>query len=131
MKKERRDKMIDKSILTSSFKIQSNCVSQFGVEYIRTSLIIKNQKLLENIIQEENSPYTAAEIKADLDLDYCRNYVSFINSVFENMTAEFKEIIYNDYFTVENKNWWAKKYSKSTLYRLKKQALKEFLIYVI
>lgn len=123
--------MIDNSILKSSFKIQSNCVSQFGIEYMRTSLLLKNQKLLETIVQEDSSPYSIAEIKRDIDLQYCANYVAFIDSVFENMSKECKEIIFNDYFSASKNNWWVNKYSKSTLYRLKKQALKEFLIYVI
>lgn len=123
--------MIDKTILESSFKIQCNCVSQFGIEYMRSNLVIKNQNMFNGSIKDNNAPYSVVELKKDIDLDYCEGYVAFINNIFDNMTEECKEILYNEYFTISKPNWWLSKYSKSTLYRLKRQALREFLIYVI
>lgn len=67
---------------------------------------------------------------ASKEKDYLNHYYLFIddvNQAFLNLDNLDKEIINNDFFTPCQYDWWKKYYSKSTYYRLKSQAMSEFL----
>ena len=58
-------------------------------------------------------------------------YIDLIEKVLSSLTAISKEILNEEYLKAnKNDNWWENKYSRSTFFKLKQVALKEFYVYI-
>lgn len=55
------------------------------------------------------------------------HFINFIDGTLELLIKEHKEILVNDYFQQEDKGWWQQYYSKTTYYRIKTNAMNDFL----
>lgn len=49
-----------------------------------------------------------------------------VNFVLSALDKKEKEIIWNEFFFIEDKFWWMRKYNRSTFYRLRSQAIDSF-----
>lgn len=123
--------ILDKTVLESSFKIQCNYIAQYGKEYIRVKLLMANHDLLHDMVQEKENIYSLVDIKNDISISYCENYITYIDNILNSMECEYSRIIQNEFFSKKDHSWWYGVYSKSTFYRLKRKAVAEFLQYVV
>ena len=64
-------------------------------------------------------------------MNYCENYINYIDNILNSMECEDKRILQNEFFSKSNPTWWYGIYSKSTFYRVKKRAVRQFLTYVV
>lgn len=123
--------VLDKTVLESSFKIQCNSVAQYGKEYIRVKLLLANQHIIHDLIKEQEVYYSIVDIKKEISMNYCENYINYIDNILNSMECEDKRILQNEFFSKSNSTWWYGIYSKSTFYRVKKRAVRQFLTYVV
>jgi len=88
-------------------------------------------------LQVISKAYLMAKNKKEDDLKICEedsnnyndysHFVLKVEKVFESMDSVSKEIINNDFFFQSYPFWWVKVYSRTTYYRLKSQAIREFM----
>ena len=49
-----------------------------------------------------------------------------VNFMLSSLTRAMREIIWQEFFFVDDKFWWMRKYNRSTYYRLRAKAIDEF-----
>ena len=59
-----------------------------------------------------------------------KKYIDLIETILNNLTFLSKEIIENEYLKNFDITWWKGKYARSTYFKMKQLAYKEFYIYV-
>lgn len=64
---------------------------------------------------------SAGEELSDDEREICR-----INFILSSMVKREMEIIWNEFFFVEDKFWWMRKYNRSTYYRIRSKAISSF-----
>ncbi len=58
-------------------------------------------------------------------------YVNYIEKILSVLSNDSKEYIENEYIlNLNNASWWTKKYNRSTYFKVRKNAINEFLLYV-
>ena len=50
-----------------------------------------------------------------------------VEKAYSALSENEKNLINNEFFYQDYPDWWRKKYSKATFYRIKKQSMKDFL----
>lgn len=60
-------------------------------------------------------------------LNAYQKYVQRVNDAYETLDDVSKDIINNDFFYEDYPLWWTSRFSKTTYFRLKKQAMLKFL----
>ena len=58
-----------------------------------------------------------------------QNYVNYVNRIYLLLSNESRFIIRNEFILKRDFFWWEKMYSRSTYYRHRSRALKEFIYY--
>ena len=56
-----------------------------------------------------------------------RELVAAIDSTIDTLYPEYRRIIENEYEKKAPKNWWTEYYSRSTFFRVKNEAVQQFL----
>lgn len=56
-------------------------------------------------------------------------FIAYVNDVFTMLSPESRVLLANDYYWKKGVYWWIETYSRSTYYRRKNKALKEFAYY--
>lgn len=75
--------------------------------------------------------YDSLNLKDVKSKEELQNYIQFIETIINNLTNESKEIINKEYLSIDkDKNWWKGKYARSTFFKMKQFAYKEFVLYV-
>ena len=59
-----------------------------------------------------------------------RSLIEILDNALEFLTEESRRIMVNDFKVKTNKSWWQYFYSRTTYYRLKDKATREFLNYL-
>lgn len=54
-------------------------------------------------------------------------YIKRVKSAYETLDDLEKQFINNEFFYQEYPDWWKKRYSKTTYYRIKKKSMMDFL----
>ena len=84
-------------------------------------------------IIRDNYMYSSSKInsilnhKSDVNLDEYHFYVNAVQETFKELGVVAKQFISNDFFYPANDGWWEKLYSRSTYYRLRGEAIKQFI----
>lgn len=90
-----------------------------------TIYMIRYKKALINL------EHYKATILTEDELEESRLYVEYINTVLNNISAFSKEFILNEFVKYQNNpKWWESSYNRSTFFKMRKAAFREFLIYV-
>ncbi|HCK87366.1 MAG TPA: hypothetical protein DHW39_01000 [Erysipelotrichaceae bacterium] len=55
------------------------------------------------------------------------NLVRYIDRALRDCSGDTQLIIRREYLEISSPTWWQEKYAKSTFYRLKKEAVQEFM----
>ncbi|MDD2434283.1 MAG: hypothetical protein PHW67_03400 [Bacilli bacterium] len=58
-----------------------------------------------------------------------QDFVNFVNQVYLLLSTDSRLIIKNDYLLQREDFWWEELYSRSTYYRRRSQALRDFIYY--
>lgn len=72
-----------------------------------------------------NNPRKNSSLDAE-----CLNFSQAVEMVLSMMDPRFSQLIVNEYFEIRP-DWWFDLYARSTFYRIKHQALVEFISYFI
>lgn len=105
-----------KSNAIKEFKQKDVIIKKIGIDYKKANLIKEN-----NFIYEEEKGFYLKEE------DFYLKIKSKVDYVLMNLERELSMILYKEYFSVKDETWWVYYFSKSTYYRLKNKAMKEFL----
>ncbi len=58
-------------------------------------------------------------------------YVQYIEKILSVLSHDSREYIENEYIlNLNDASWWTKKYNRSTYFKVRKNAINEFLLYV-
>lgn len=115
----------------SSFKTQCKVLKELANQFIKSEIIIANYKNFQGMVLEKDELYVTSFFQDNNKIVYGEYFIHYINSIFAKLRGEYTNIIYNEFFLKQDKCWWFNKYSRSTFYRLKKRAVKEFISYVV
>ena len=78
-----------------------------------------------------NLQFNKASTLTDEELEESKLYVKYIDTVLSNISTFSKEFILNEFIKhYNNPKWWTTKYNRSTFFKMRKAAFREFLIYV-
>lgn len=90
-----------------------------------TIYMIRYKKALINL------EYNKASTLSDDELEDSRVYVKYIDAILANISSFSKEFIVNEFIRYyNNPKWWTTKYNRSTFFKMRKAAFREFLLYV-
>lgn len=99
------------------------------IKQIVENHIIKYKKSKLQIQYFDALPLISQSI--DVEKEKLQSYVNYIEKILENLTPISKEIIYEEYLNnKKNESWWNKKYSRSTFFKTRQMAIREFYVYV-
>ena len=102
-----------------NFKQKNLIINRIGRDY-------KKIKFLNNSVQllcEEDAEY----LENKKDINYYNELKDKIDYILLQMDNNLSKVIYNEFFSNKNEDWWMYYYSKSTYYRLKNKAMDSFL----
>ncbi len=114
---------VEKLPFKEKCKIISVIIKEYKRALIYTSMIgdeIKNKISDNNDIGSE-SYFRKEQL----------NLISVVECVLGLLKEEQKEIIENDFISVGETNWWQDKYSKTTYYAVKNQAIDNFTYFLL
>lgn len=108
---------------------QIECMAFYYRQYkikVKSKLKIDMDRL-----KECEEIYANMEAISNDAIQQMNEYIRLIDEILNALTACSKLIIMNNYFQMTNdKNWWIQHFTRSSYYRKKEQAMKEFLSYV-
>ena len=102
-----------------NFKQKNIIIKQIARDYKKTKFLFRE----ELMVREESSSY----LDNRKDLNYYKELKEKIDYILIQMDNNLSKVIYNEYFSNRNEDWWMFYYSKSTYYRLKNKAMDSFL----
>lgn len=91
--------------------------------HIKNGLNLNN----EGFLFDPNSKYnTFWKISSENHYSDEQREILRINFILSSLTKKENEIIWKEFFFVEDKFWWMSKYNRSTFYRLRAKAIDNF-----
>ena len=85
-------------------------------------IITKKYRSLKKEIE-----YGYRMVNKDHTLDDGVEFVYYVEKVIHSLPDDYERIILNEFLNKKTPKWWMESYSKSTFYRLKAKAIKEFV----
>jgi len=82
---------------------------------------ISHQSPVSMVLHEPSYPISLHEEK---------HYMAMVELALKRLLEDERRIIRNDYFFDQTNNWWCTYYSRSLYYRIKKQALNQFIAFL-
>ncbi len=101
-----------------SIKYLQNKVMEYFIKYNRCQIEIQ---YYDSIIKNCSKNITS---KDDLI-----QYVNYIDEIINHLSEDAQEIFKNEFVVSNNNSWWERKYNRSKYFKVKKNALSEFLLY--
>lgn len=101
------------------FKQKDLIIKKISIDY-------KKMNMLELDLLRINEASTIY-LKEEKEDDYYKKIKSKVDYIMSQLDEQLKVLLYNDYFSAREVNWWIYYYSKSTYYRLKNKAMDAFL----
>ena len=101
------------------FKQKDLIIKKIGIDY-------KKMNMLELDLLRVNETSTIY-LKEEKEDNYYKRIKDKVDYIMSQLDEQLKVLLYNDYFSIREVNWWIYYYSKSTYYRLKNKAMDAFL----
>lgn len=113
-------KVNDETILKKTIKEKKLEVDRIMLQYKKSQIECQFFEAIPNI-----------EKKRNVHKQKAIQFVKYIDKIISILSISAREYIVNEY--IENHNnpqWWIKSYNRSTYFKVKKNAIEEFLSYV-
>lgn len=108
---------------TKSIKDKTNEVKKYLIRYRKSLIEIQYYDALSLRVTDERGKLC--------DKEKLIQYTKYIEDILSVLSEESQEYLKNEYINSNNNSkWWMTKYNRSTFFKIKKNAIEEFLLYV-
>ncbi len=81
----------------------------------------------DNMLFDPEENYSSYWSLATKEYSDDQKVIAKINFILASLESAVRDILWNEFFFQIDKFWWMRKYSRSTFYRLRKQAVNKFM----
>ncbi len=81
----------------------------------------------DNMLFDPEENYSSYWSLATKEYSDDQKVIAKINFILASLESAVRDILWNEFFFQIDKFWWMRKYSRSTFYRLRKQAVTKFM----